>query len=111
MALSTIKDVINPQIKTMPRFSQDSQLVMPQKPHIPGVNNGVISTIFRPTITPLFDVVRLPYGSSPTSIYSRRLTMTITNRINNINYTKLAYIWTPLGTLHSVIPLDDGYIV
>lgn len=54
---------------------------------------------------------RIPYGSNATSLYKRLITVNFDNDFGGTNYAKMALIYSPLGSIFTVVPLASDYTI
>lgn len=79
---------------------------------IHGVMNNVIQTIYSPLYMDIDKITRTPYGSTPTSLYKRVISVSLTNKFAHAGTLvpyfaeNMAIVYTPTGTTCVAFPLD-----
>lgn len=76
-----------------------------------GLDKNIVDTVMRPFAMDLNFVNRLPYGSMPTSLYKRKFLQQITNKIGGVLSNAIAFIYSPVLPICTVVALDNTYAI
>lgn len=106
--------VSNPVSLTAQGKATDLPNQIPISKVIPGIDKECVDTVVRPLSMDLMRLRRLPYGSTPSSLYKRFTYANFSNRfmtMADVPYfaSSMALVYTPLNPFCTVIPLTASF--